>query len=128
VQALAPRICLPRGFNRQYRCVVTHIKGYTMEELANLIWIGDIIAHNGPDGFRNLWRMLQPAVKHYIFGFDATEPDFRAAHAQLRSYAEEVESRVVATAVRSLSCVHMRSAQVHKHRGRLRHVSLSMRI
>ena len=44
MQSLLGRLKYPRGFKRNYRDIVTHIDGYTMEEYSILLWIGSIIA------------------------------------------------------------------------------------
>jgi hypothetical protein len=58
-----------------------------MEELANLIWIGCLIAYTGPPGFQKLWRELQPALQHYIYGFDATGDAMLSAARHLKQFA-----------------------------------------
>ena len=73
MQSLLDRLKYPRGVNRNYRDVVTHIDGYTMEEYSNLLWIGNIIASKGPLGFQKLCALLPPAAKHYLYGRDASQ-------------------------------------------------------
>ena len=91
MQSLLGRLKYPRGFNRNYHDVVTHIDGYTMEEYSNLLWIGSIIASKGPLGFQKLWGLLQPAAKHYLYGLygcqSRGEIDSSALCARVRSRA-----------------------------------------
>jgi hypothetical protein len=75
---LQNRIVYPKGFNRPYRCVVQYFQSYTLEETSNLIWVGILVAHRAPAGFRKLWGLLQPALLHYFYGSDSSE---RAIHA-----------------------------------------------
>lgn len=96
LQSLKHRIKLPFGFNRPYRCVVKYGKSYVMEELANLIWLGGLLAEAGPPGFRRLWGFLQPALQHYLYGWNATVEDIHAAAANMRNYAQELERGVIA--------------------------------
>lgn len=105
VQGLAPRIDFPAGFTRPYRCVVRYIKGYTMEELNNFIWIGCMIAKKGPDGFQTLWALLQPLLKHHLYGFDATPSQCAAAAAGWDAYSAKLEEFVDDGKVRFHNCV-----------------------
>lgn len=105
VQALASRIVYPSVFNRPYRCVVKYIKSYVMEELANLIFIGCYIAQCGPAGFKSLWKRLQPAMWHYMYGFDDTAQERDAAEASLKSYAIYLEELVLNGVVRPTCCM-----------------------
>jgi hypothetical protein len=41
---IASRVRLPRGFNQPFRTQSKHIKGYIMEKLLNLIWVGASLA------------------------------------------------------------------------------------
>jgi hypothetical protein len=91
LQALAPRIKLPVGFNRPYRDVVKFCKRYNMDESMVLIWIGCLFAKLGPPGFAKLWSSLAPALKHYFYGFNATLEDIDAAAANMAEYAETLE-------------------------------------
>lgn len=93
----------PSGFNRAYRCVLKYIRSYVMEELANLIFIGSYIAKCGPPGFLTLWKLLQPALHHYIYGHEDTEAQRDAARDSLRSYAVKLEEFVAAGVVRTHS-------------------------
>lgn len=79
---------------------MTYIKSYTLEELANLIFIGGYIAALGPPKFRLLWSYLQPAVKHYLFGYGASAEDIVAAGRNMRKFADELERRVLVREVR----------------------------
>lgn len=93
-QALAQRITFPSSFNRPYRCVVKYIKSYVMEELANLIFIGCYIAQCGPPGFKSLWTCLQPALWHYIYGWDDNKTQQQQAATAMRTYAKRLETFV----------------------------------
>ena len=95
VQTLPRRIVMPKGFSRQYTCVASYIDGYTMDHLANLIWVGGIIAAAGPPGFKALRRDLQPALQHYIFGHGADEAAMRKAHGHVRSFCCTLEKLVI---------------------------------
>jgi hypothetical protein len=74
---------------------MTYINSYTLEELANLIWIGCFISAVAPKGFQQLWAKLQPAVKHYLFGFDAKEADMRSAAKDMLEFARTIEAMVI---------------------------------
>lgn len=100
MQALEKRIKLPATFNRTYRDVVAHCKQYTMEELANLVFLGCLFAKHAPPGFQGLWKMLQPVVYHYLFARDATAEDRQAAARNAHAYASAVEQHVAAGNVR----------------------------
>lgn len=65
-----------------------------MEELANMVWIGSLFAYYGPAGFKELWGLLRPLLKHYIFGFDAAPEICQQAGKQLWAYACCVEAHV----------------------------------
>jgi hypothetical protein len=94
VQRLATRITYPSGFNRQYRCVIDYIKSYVMEELANLVFVGCLVAKLGPPGFQRLWKEVQPAVWHYIYGFQDNKTDQQQAANHMRNYACLLEQLV----------------------------------
>lgn len=100
LQALASRIKYPAPFNRKYRCVVEYSESYIMEEYANMVWIGSLIAKIGPPGFQSLWRLLRPVLKHYIYNFDAEPEECELAGKQLWDYACCVEEHVQAGHVR----------------------------
>jgi len=66
-----------------------------MEELSNLIWLGGVIAEQGPHEFKRLWRPFRAALEHYIYGFSnkkATDSEF--AHRCLWAYAAAVDCLV----------------------------------
>jgi hypothetical protein len=65
-----------------------------MEELADLLWIGGVIARHASNEFREAWGYLQHACAHYLFRFDAQEIDMLKAAASLRSYADLIEGLV----------------------------------
>lgn len=94
MQRLAQRIVCPKGFGRNYRCVTKYISSYTLEELANLVWIGCLISASAPRGFQQLWALLQPAVKHYLFGFEASEGAMRSAANSMLEFARTLERMV----------------------------------
>lgn len=89
-------MAFPSAFNRDYRCVVSYIKSYVMEELANLIFIGCLIAKCGPVGFQSLWEKLQPALWHYIYGRDDGAEEQRHAADAMLAYAQQLEDLVLA--------------------------------
>jgi hypothetical protein len=100
VQRLEDRIVCPKGFGRNYRCVTKYINSYTLEELANLVWIGCLINAVAPKGFQQLWKKLQPALKHYLFGFEARETDMRSAAKSMLDFARMLEEMVIKQWVR----------------------------
>ena len=104
MQKLAPRLAFPSSFNRAYRCVVTSIKSYVMEELANLVFVGCFIAKCGPPGFQRLWAHLQPALWHYLYGRDDTQDQQRAAASSMWAYAKALEEFVLKGEVRCIPC------------------------
>lgn len=65
-----------------------------MEELSNLIWIGGLLAMLGPPRFKELWSHLQPALQHYMYGFNASVAEMCAAAERLRKYACKLEQLV----------------------------------
>ena len=95
VQGLRHRIKYCSAFNRPYRCIVKNVKGYIMEELGNLIFIGCYIARCGPPAFQALWKHLQPALHHYIYGYEDTWHTAQAAHRHAREYATLLEQLVL---------------------------------
>jgi hypothetical protein len=72
------------GLQSTFRCVITHIEGYTMEELGNLIWLGDLISFWGPRQFQ-LWGDLKIASQHYIVGFGAGDAQMQKATKHMRA-------------------------------------------
>ena len=66
-----------------------------MEEYANLLWVGYILANNGPNGFKTLWSLLRPAVVHYLYGFNATEEECHEAEVSLQKYAALQEKMII---------------------------------
>jgi hypothetical protein len=52
-------------------------------ELADLLWLGGILARHGADAYRDAWSHSQKALVHYLYGFDATEADMRTAANEL---------------------------------------------
>ena len=85
---------LPSGFNRPYRDIVKYIKSYTIEELSNVIFLGCYMAKVGPPGFLSLWKHLQPALHHYIYGYDDDMHQQRKAHEDLVAFASLLEQMV----------------------------------
>jgi hypothetical protein len=73
-----------------------YINDYKMDELADLLWLGGILARHGTDAYRDAWSHLQKALVHYLYGFDATQADMRTAANELFQYAEQVEKHVQA--------------------------------
>lgn len=73
-----------------------YINDLKMEELADLLWIGGVLANKAPAGFKKAWGHLQPALVHYLYGFEATEHDIRTASNNLYKYAELIETHVQA--------------------------------
>jgi hypothetical protein len=71
-----------------------------MEEIANLLWLGHILARHGPPGFQALWSQLRPAAVHYIYGFNATQEACQEAAKKLRCYAVSTEEMVIDMEVR----------------------------
>lgn len=110
MQALGDRIVFPSAFNRSYRCVLKYIKSYVMEELANLIFIGSYIAQCGPPGFKSLWMLLQPALWHYLYGYDDTVAQQHEAAKAMRSYAVKLEELVAAGVVRPATVLRLACA------------------
>jgi hypothetical protein len=65
-----------------------------MEELANLICLGDLISFRGPRQFQLLWGDLKIASQHYIFGFGAGDAQMQKAAKHMRAYANRLEMLV----------------------------------
>ena len=128
MQALEPRLKLPATFNRPYRDVVAHCKQYTMEELANLAFIGCLFAKHAPPGYQQLWQLLQPVVHHYIFETDATPAQIEAAAHKATQFAALVEEHVTKQHVcfayilvsqscqKMCCCAHAATQSLHRHR------------
>jgi hypothetical protein len=85
-----------------------------MEDLANFIWIGGAIAELGPRGFLKLWKLLQPALWHYMYNRRGSEEDMHDAAHSLRSYAEEMERFVMQGKVRSIRLWVFRRAMLSR--------------
>jgi hypothetical protein len=81
------------GLQSTFRCIITHIEGYTMEELGNLIWLGDLISFRGPCKFQLLWGDMKIALQTYIFGFGAGDAQMQKAAKHMRAYANEASLR-----------------------------------
>jgi hypothetical protein len=100
VQALAPRIRYPQTWGLAYRDIMSSMGHYTMEEWANVVHLGSLIAACGPPAFQRLWRLLRPALLHYLYGFNSAVEEMRTASNLLYEYAEELEKLVIACLVR----------------------------
>jgi hypothetical protein len=74
-----------------------------MEQLADLLWVGGVIARQGSSTYQKAWGYLQPACVHYLFGLDATFSQMVMAAENLRKYANLVEELVAHGRVRSRS-------------------------
>jgi hypothetical protein len=71
-----------------------------MEEVANLLWVGYILAENGPPGFQTLWSLLAPPARHYVYGMNDSAAACEAAADQLHEYAVELEHMIINRTVR----------------------------
>jgi hypothetical protein len=71
-----------------------------MEEIANLLWIGYILAEHGPVEFQKLWTLLRQAATHYIYGLNASFEDSEKAACDIRAYATKMERLVISREVR----------------------------
>jgi hypothetical protein len=69
--------------------------------LADLLWVGGVIARQGFSTYQKAWGYLQPACVHYLFGLDATSSQMVMAAENHRKYANLVEELVVHGRVRS---------------------------
>jgi hypothetical protein len=94
------RIEYPHGKGAKPQDPTHYILDLKMEELADLLWIGGVIARHGSTEFRKAWGFLQPACVHYLFKFDSQQRDMDKAAANLRSYAKLIEQLVKADRVR----------------------------
>jgi hypothetical protein len=73
----------------------THaILEYKMEQLADLLWVGGVIARQGSSTYQKAWGYLRPACVNYLFGLDATSSQMVMAAESLRKYANLVEELV----------------------------------
>lgn len=90
----------PHGKGRKPRDPAKHVLTYKMEEVADLLWVGGLAAEHATPEWRLAWSHLRAACEHYLFGFDATEAECRAAHNRLWEYAECLEYCVAAGQVR----------------------------
>lgn len=89
MQDLKHRVRYPLCFAHKYKDIVQNGHQYIMESWSNMIWLGCLIAEYGPPGFQLLWKHLQPALKHYIYGLEDTQPDqMRVAANSLYAYAD----------------------------------------
>jgi hypothetical protein len=66
-----------------------------MEEIANLLWVGHILAKHGPEKFQLLWSALRPAATHYIYGLNADKDACIKAADQIQVYAILLERMVI---------------------------------
>jgi hypothetical protein len=92
-------VTLPHCFGTTPRNPVDHINQMKMEEVTNLLWIGFLMSENGPAGFRQLWRHLRHAAKHYLYDFENDQYSSEAAAGAIRKYAEELETLIIAEKV-----------------------------
>jgi hypothetical protein len=90
------RIEYPHGKGGRPQDPTHYILDLKMEELADLLWLGGVIARHGSAEFRAAWGFLQPACVHYLFNFVSRERDMNEAAESLRSYANLVEELVKA--------------------------------
>jgi hypothetical protein len=90
----------PHCFPSAPRDPIKYLKRYKMEEIANLLWIGYILAEHGPVEFQNLWTLLRQAATHYIYGLNASLEDIEKAACDIRAYAIEMERLVISREVR----------------------------
>lgn len=91
----------PHGKSRPVREPSDKIKDYKMDEIADLLWIGGLMALHATPKFREAFGHLQAAAQHYLFGFDATAEDIGKASNHLHDYAELLEKEVMAGKVLS---------------------------
>lgn len=86
----------PHGKGRKPRDPAEHILTYKMEEVADLLWVGGLAVTHASAPWRLAWSHLRAACEHYLFGFEATEAECRAANNRLYAYAECIEEAVIA--------------------------------
>jgi hypothetical protein len=92
-------IGFPHAFASPPRDPVRFLARFKMEETANLLWVGHILAKHGPPGFQQLWSLLRPAATHYIYGFNASQEACDDAADLLRVYAILLERMVISKEV-----------------------------
>jgi hypothetical protein len=100
VQCEWERVEYPHGKGCKPEDPTHAVLDYKMEQLADLLWVGGIIAKQGSATFREAWRYLQPACVHYLFGFDSTHLEMVSAAESLRNYANLIEKLVAQDRVR----------------------------
>jgi hypothetical protein len=66
------RIGFPHAFASPPRHPVRFLARFKMEETANLLWVGHMLAKHGLHGFQQLWSLVRPAATHYIYGISAS--------------------------------------------------------
>jgi hypothetical protein len=67
-----------------------------MEEFADMLWLGGILARHETVVFCTAWSHVRYAVVHYLFGVEATADDTRSAENRLFQNAEAIEKHVQA--------------------------------
>jgi hypothetical protein len=77
-----------------------------MEEVTNLLWIGFLMSEHGPSGFRRLWSHLHRAAKHYLYDYTYDRQKSKTAAENIKKYAVELETFIIAEKVRMLSFQH----------------------
>lgn len=100
MQQLCARILYPSALGRPLRDPIKHIKGFVMEEMASLTFVGALLASCGPTGFQKAWKSIGPAARHYLFAMDATDEAMDKAQARTLEYAKLIEGLVVKGEVR----------------------------
>jgi hypothetical protein len=72
-----------------------------MEELAGITFWGGMVAAAGPPAFQGLFKLLQPALWHYMYNVNASPEDSERVATSLRKYAERLEDLVLLQQVSS---------------------------
>ena len=95
VQAAWKKIGYPHAFASSPRDPIKFLSRFKMEEFANLLWVGHILAENGPVGFQTLWKLFRPAAAHYIYGFNSSGDACKEAASSLLKYAITIEKLII---------------------------------
>jgi hypothetical protein len=95
VQGAWKHIGFPHAFASSPRDPILFLRRYKMEEIANLLWVGHLLAKHGPEKFQLLWSALRPAATHYIYGLNAGRDACNTAADQMQVYATLLEQMVI---------------------------------
>jgi hypothetical protein len=103
----------PHGIGSKPEDPTHAVLDYTMEQVADLLRVGGVIARQGTSTYHKAWGYLQPACVHYLFGLDTTISQKVMAAENVQKYANLVEALAAHGRVRSCTSDCLPLSPVH---------------